>query len=325
MGVRLMLPSLLILTLAATGGCSVRKMAINSLADALAGGAAAYASDSDLDLVREAMPFGLKTIESLLVEVPRHRGLLLAASSGFTQYAYLAVELEAEEVRDSNPDRSKALRLRAKELYLRGRDYGFRALDLRQPGFRELLERDADSALAPYRRENVEEIYWTAVAWSAAISTEKEDLELVADLHLIEPFLRKCLDLDEAFDQGAVHEFLIAFEGSRSEAQGGSSTKAREHFERAVQLSGGRRLGPLVSLAENVSVAEEDLREFSRVLRQVLGFDLDRAPEHRLANLVAQRRARLLLSRIDELFIDLSPLDDSVVEGEIGSRTGARE
>jgi hypothetical protein len=318
MRIKTVLPSLLILSFASlTGGCSVRKMAVNSLADALAGGASAYASDSDLELVRGAMPFGLKTIERLLVEVPRNRGLLVTAASGFTQYAYLAVELEAEELRDSNPDRSRALRRRAKELYLRGRDYGFRALDLRRPGFRELLERDADAALAPYRRENVAEIYWTAVAWSAAISVEKEDLELVADLHLIEPLLRKCLDLDEAFEQGAVHEFLIAFEGGRSAAQGGSSTRARGHFERAVQLSAGRRMGPLVSLAENVSVAEEDPLEFSRVLRQVLGFDLDRVPEHRLANLVAQRRARLLLSRIDELFLDLSPLDSPVGEREI--------
>ena len=36
------------------------------------------------ELVREAVPFSLKLIESLLAESPRHRGLLLAACKGFT-------------------------------------------------------------------------------------------------------------------------------------------------------------------------------------------------------------------------------------------------
>jgi len=44
-----------------------------------------FASDDDPELVREAVPFSLKLIESLLEQSPQHRGLLYAASSGFTQ------------------------------------------------------------------------------------------------------------------------------------------------------------------------------------------------------------------------------------------------
>lgn len=300
------------LALALLSGCSVRKLAINSLADALAGSASVYASDEDLELAREAMPFGLKTVESLLVEAPRHRGLLITAASGFTQYSFLAVELKAEELRNSNPLRSQELRRRAKGLYLRGRNYGLRAIELRQGDFEQLLRRDPALALSPFRPEHVEELYWTAVAWSAAIAADKSDLELVADLHLIEPLIRKCLELDESFDQGSIHDFLISFEGGRSQVQGGSPERARRHFERSMQLSAGRRLGPLVSLAETVSVSEENREEFEGLLGRVLAFDLDRAPEHRLANLIAQRRAKMLLERTDELFFDFAPLDEPI-------------
>lgn len=292
-------------------GCSVRRMAVNAMADALSGGGSVYASDGDLELVRDALPFGLKTLESLLVEVPRHRGLLVTASSGFTQYAYIGPELKAQELETTDRARARELRLRAKDLYLRGRGYGVRALELRQPDFLARLGRDAREALAPYRAEHVEELYWTAVSWAGAIAADKSDMDLVADLHLVEPVIQRCLELDEDFDGGAIHEFLIAFDGGRAEAQGGSLERARRHFERARELSGGRRLSPFVSLAESVSAGEENREEFIELLEKVLAFDLDRAPEVRLANLVAQKRARMLLERVDELFLEpLPPLEE---------------
>lgn len=296
----LIIPLALALLLAP--GCSVRKMAINAMADSLSGGGAVYATDGDLELIRDAMPFGLKTIEGLLEEVPRHRGLLVTAASGFTQYAYLDPELKAQELEAADRLRARQLRLRAKGLYLRGRGYGVRALELRQPDFLNELRRDARQALAPYRSEHVEELYWTALSWAGAIAADKNDMDLVAELHLVEPIIRRCLELDGDFDGGGIHEFLIAFEGGRSEAQGGSLERARQHFQRARELSGGRRLSVFVSLAENVSVAEQNPQEFHQLLEEVLAFSLDRAPEFRLANLVAQRRARFLLDQMDEYF-----------------------
>ncbi len=128
-------------------------------------------------------------------------------------------------------------------------------------------------------------------------------MDLVADLHLIGPMIRRCLALDDDFDNGAIHDFMITFEGSRSNAQGGSAEKARRHFERAMTLGDGQKIAPLVSLAESVAVSAQDRKEFRALLRQAVDFDVDSAPDYRLANLVAQERARLLMSRIDDLFI----------------------
>ncbi len=95
---------LLLLTLAAvTCGCSVKKIAINKLGDSLANGGTTFASDDDPDLVGQALPFSLKLLESLLAESPKHRGLLFAAASGFTQYAYVFVQQPEEQLEDRNP------------------------------------------------------------------------------------------------------------------------------------------------------------------------------------------------------------------------------
>src|SRR5262245_31911097 len=83
-------------------GCSIKQLAVNKLGDALAGGGTTFASDNDPELVRAAVPFSLKLIESLLAESPRHRGLLLAACSGFTQFSYAFVNQDADEMEETD-------------------------------------------------------------------------------------------------------------------------------------------------------------------------------------------------------------------------------
>lgn len=293
--------------LAAGAACSMRTFAINRLGDALAESGATYASDDDPTLVREALPFALKLIESLLDQSPRHRGLLLAAAGGFTQYTYAFVQEEADEAEDRDLAAAAALRERARRLYLRARDYGLRGLQVRHDGITEALRSGSGAAVARAEREDVPLLYWTAAAWGGAIAMKKDDPDLLADLPVVEALLKRGLELDPEFDHGAIHELLIAFEGSRSEAMGGSIERARVHFKEALRLSGGQRASPLVDLAETVSVRLQDRAEFEDLLRRALAIDADARPEWRLANLAMQRRARWLLARADLLFVSPDP------------------
>jgi predicted anti-sigma-YlaC factor YlaD len=70
-----------------------------------------------------------------------------------------------------------------------------------------------------------------------------------------------------------------------------------------MQLARGEQVSPLVAFAETVSVRLQDRKQFREFLQQALAFDVNQAPQHRLANLIAQRRARILLARINDLFI----------------------
>jgi len=81
-----------LLALGLLPACSVKHIAVNALGNALAEGGSSYARDDDPDLIWEAVPFGLKTVEGLLDESPRHKGLLFAAASGFTQYGFAFIQ-----------------------------------------------------------------------------------------------------------------------------------------------------------------------------------------------------------------------------------------
>lgn len=294
----------LLLALVIGTSCSVKKFAINKLGNALAESGDTYASDNDPELVEGAVPFSLKLIESLLAESPRHRGLLFAASSGFTQYAYIFVQQKADEIEDEDYGKAEELRARTRKLFLRARDYGLRGLETRYRDFGETLRADPKAAVAGTKKKDVPLLYWTAASWGLAISLSKDDPETIADQPVVEALIDRALELDEAFDDGAIHSFLIAYEPSRIGATGDAAGRCRKHFERAVELSGGSQAGPYVSVAEAVSLDNQDRKEFESLLGQALEIDVDAKPEFRLVNIIMQRRARWLLGRVDDLFLE---------------------
>ena len=214
------------------GGCSIRKLAINAVADTLAGGASVFAQDEDPELVAQALPFALKTLEALLAEAPENRNLLLSACSGFTQYAYAFVETEAFFVEPEDFRQARRLRKRALRLYLRGRDYCVDGLETLRPEIRRDLVLEPEGTAASLGRESLDLIYWTAASWGAAISVGLDRPELVADLPVVRSLLERAVTLDETFQQGALHEAMIAL-AALPEALGGSQQQARTHFERA--------------------------------------------------------------------------------------------
>lgn len=294
---------LFLLAFLLTAGCSIRGLAVNALADSLAESGDVFASDEDPELIRDALPFALKTTETLLAEKPEHPGLLLSACKGFTQYSFAFVETDAEALEDDDYEAALAGYDRALKLYLRARDYCLRALELRVEGIGRRLELEPDAALTELGKQDVPLMFWTGAAWGSAISLGKDRPEITVDLGAVRALVERTLELDESFDRGSVHEVMMVLE-SLPRAMGGSPERARQHFERAVALSGGQRASTFVSLAESVSVPAQDRAEFERLLDSALAIDPDDAPSGRLANIIAQRRARRLQLAVDDLFLE---------------------
>ena len=285
-------------------GCSIKRMAVNKIGDAFAGSGGTFASDDDPDLVRAAAPFSLKLVESLLAESPRHEPLLLAAASGFAQFAYAFVQQDCDEAEDKDLATAEALRGRARRLYLRARDYGLRGLEVRHRGLGAALRADPQKAVRSATVKDVPLLYWTGSAWAGAISDSKDNPDLIADLPVVEAMMERALELDERFGDGALHCFFISYEMGRPGGTDEAAARARRHFDRAIALSGGCQAAPWVALAEEVCVQKQDLKGFRAALEKALAVDADSRPEWRLVNLVMQRRAKWLLGRADQLFLN---------------------
>ena len=292
--------------------CSVRGLAVNALADSLTSTGDVFAADGDPELIRDATPFALKTLESLLAEKPQHRGLLLAACRGFAQYAFAFVETEAEQLEDTDFEAASRGYARALQLYLRGRDYCFRSMELESAGVVERLKIDPEDAVESFGLDQVPLLFWTGAAWGGAISLGQDRPDLVADVPAVKALMDHVTELDEAYDWGAVHGVLIALE-AMPEAAGGSAEKARALFDRAVELSHGKSAAPYVTFAEAVSVPAQDWQEYRDLLHEALAVDPDSEPSLRLVNVLAQRRAEWLLTRTEILFLEFSETEDGQI------------
>jgi predicted anti-sigma-YlaC factor YlaD len=277
-------------------------MAVKTVASTLSESGDVFSRDEDPELVRDAVPFALKLYESLLDSVPNHAPLLVATCSGFTQYAYAFVETDAIVLGDERHEEAQALRDRALRLYLRGRGYCMRAMEVRWKGIGDRLLADPVPALARAERKDVEMLYWTAASWGAAISLGLDRPELAVDFPVVRALAERALALDETWSNGALHELMISLD-SLPAALGGDPKRARQHFERAVALRKGLAPGPYVALAAGVAVPERNRAEFESLLKQALTIDPDADPSNRLATLITQRRARALLDQIDARFV----------------------
>lgn len=232
----------------ALGGCSIQSLAINSLTNALASGTDVLSSDEDPELVREALPFTLKTIEMLLAKDPENPDLLLMACRGFTTYGYAFVELDAIRVELESYRHAEQLRQRALKLYLRARGYCLRAFDVRFRGQSSQLPTRFGEVLREASETDVDLLYWLAGSWGSAISLGLDRPDLVADLPVVRALLERSLELSPHFDRGALHEAMISIEAV-PKTMGGSLNRARAHYEAALEATGGQRASTYLSWA----------------------------------------------------------------------------
>jgi hypothetical protein len=285
-----------------TSGC-LKQIALGSVADSLSASGNGFGRDDDPELIKDTLPVIIKLMEQIHEGLPKHQPLAVSLTRAATSYGAAFIAEDADRVEDHDVAASKTIRQRARRMFLRGRGYGFDALELSVPGIKEALlghDREKRTALlAKFKKQDVPALYWTAAAWGLAISNSKDDLELVGQLPQVGEIMKRALALDESYDEGSLHEFFITYDSSQNDKK-----SAQQHYERALQLSQGKKLSADVTYAEAVLVDSQNKKQFTHVLGKVLAFDVDSDLDHRLVNILAQRRARWLLARIPDLFAE---------------------
>ena len=148
-------------------------------------------------------------------------------------------------------------------------------------------------------------MYWSAAALGLAISVSPGSAAMLARLPEVEALLERALELDEGWDDGALHEFKVTFAGAIPGET--DYDEIRRHYDRALALNGGQSAGLHVAYAEAVSVPTQNGAEFREMIDMALAVDPDADPDNRLVNLIAHRRASWLLGRVDDLILELDP------------------
>jgi predicted anti-sigma-YlaC factor YlaD len=300
------------------GACSIQDYAIEMVSDALTGdgSASVFLEENDPQLVGDALPFAIKLYETLLAENPGHPGLTLTTGSLYVMYANAFLQTPALYLPLERYDERIEYLERAKNLYLRGKDFMLEYLDGRYPGFAAALEGSADPAgladgeipeleemLSKLDSEDVAYAYWLGAGWFGAVSIDSFDLALAFRIPSVLALLEQASQIEPEFNNGAIHELLIQVYASIPEGMGGSREKAVKSFSRAVEIQQGRSASPYVSLATSVALPAQDFDWFIELMNAALAIDPDDFPELRLMNTLSRQQARWYLDHIGDFFI----------------------
>ncbi len=276
------------LALLALGGCSaIMSSATGGLSRSLAAG---LRDQADPEIVRQGAPAYLIMVDGLILDHPRDAGLLAAGAALYSTYAGAFVD---------DPERLASLTET-------GRSYGLRALCVVAPGTcgasGQPYER-FEQEIGRLRVKHVEELFQAGASWGTWIQARRSDWSAIADKARVEAMMRRVVELDPGYGEGSPHLYLGVLATLIPEALGGRPEDGRRHFERAIELSGGRDQMAKVLLAREYARMVFDRELHDRLCREVLDAD-PRAPGLTLANVLAQREARILLDDSEGYFGD---------------------
>ena len=248
-------------------------------------GRAAGAHD-DPELVRAALPAYLLLIDGLIEGDPRNPALLEAGAALYGAYGGL---LAGDDERAAKlTDRAMAYAERAWRCR--------RAPDLRTCRFDVFSQR-----LAAVRKKDAGGLYGLGAAWAGWIRARPQAVAAAAEIPRVEAIMERVTALDPLHGDGSPHMIVGSLAALLPADLGGDPEKARRAFERAMELADGRNLMIPVLYARQYAVATGNRTLYERLLRQVVDAP-PAAGEHRLMNVVARERARLLLQDAEQLF-----------------------
>jgi hypothetical protein len=164
-----------------------------------------------------------------------------------------------------------------------------------------MLFEDFEATLAGLREKHADVVFSHALASAAYIRAHSSDYAAIALLPYTEAMFERYLDINDGSDDATVHTYLGILNTLLPPALGGDPEKGRTHFERAIELSGGKDLSAKVEFADGYGRLMYDRELHDRLLTEVLAADPD-VPGVTLTNVLAQELAAELLASADDYF-----------------------
>jgi len=333
------LPAIIMAALATTSCIDTKKIAVKTTSEVLVMGQPALKQESDYEHAARALPGALKTVESFHAAYPGIWRLTWLASEGYCQYGTGFVEDEWEQAAwlDKDFDKSEYIAGRATKMYIRCMNY---ALEWLGGDWAKTVMGPIDPLMARLRgagQGQRKPLLLTAMGLGSAINMNKDKVEFIDMAGTAEMILKRIVVMDgdgkifvptdpeklKTWDQAAFdktfgkaagsppkdpverampHIALGLLYTSRAEAIGGDPDQGKRHFERAIELTGGKFLLAKVFYARNYGRIRMQRDFFEKTLVEVLQTDPAIYPEQRLANEIAHRRARRYLKLEKEWF-----------------------
>lgn len=284
--------------------CSASKMASDITSNIMYEGSPVMEQESDPYVAETAGLALLKTLEVFAYHNPSNKKYHLLLAKNYSNYAFGFLENKLYRYEGVDPKIYDTILTRTKLFYTRGKFYGMGLLK-ENNSFKKALDKDMETfekAVRKLPRGKQQALFWTAFAWGGFINWSKDDPTAIIQLGKAERMMARAAEMDNTYFYGGPHLFFGVYYGSRPAMLGGNLEKSQENFEQAIHITHGRFLFSKVLYAQFYCVQAQDHPLFLKLINEVLTADPNILPEQRLANILAQQRAQIILDRSSALF-----------------------
>lgn len=275
-----------------TFGCISNRMVADTSFSVARAASIGVETVHDFEAAEKMAYSGLAQLESLHVLSPQNSDglfLLVRAWTGVGQ-AFILDEYE-QAVERHDEATADYHRLRARAAFERAKQYGIELLTTHADGFQTATrnQRTLNAWLAEHfrDRDSAPDLLWIGAAWLGRVGTDTENSGTIGDLWIGVSLVEHAARLDDGVEHGLAHVILGAY---HARAIIGELDEAKEHFDRALAINGGKYLPTELQMAQRYYCLKHDKAGYDKALATILAAG-DPLPEARLANTVAKRFA----------------------------------
>ncbi|HFE37821.1 MAG TPA: hypothetical protein ENK06_05305 [Gammaproteobacteria bacterium] len=276
------IPKLLALTLILCGCASTfTEKFSNNLSSAIL-------NNDDPETVRLGVPAYMIMLDSILLDDPDDPALLQTSASLHNAYASLFSKNTTQAINLANKARRLARQALCEQISAFCEK---RALSLAEL---KMLLKQVD-------KDDIKFLYTYGATLASWIKIYKSDWNTAAQVPQVQAIMERVVELDETYEWGRAHLFLGIIHSQLPAALGGKPEKGLTHFNKAIEISGGKDLIAKIELARNYArlVFEQALHD--RVLNEVVAANAY-VDNLTLSNILAKRAAQELLATSKDYF-----------------------
>jgi len=257
----------------------------NKISDDLA---SAILNHDDVSLIEDGLPAYLIMLDALIVGNPKNTKLLFAAAELNSAYAMAFV---------SEPERKQLMTKKAWDLATQAACMRNKKLC----GIDSMSFAEVASTVSELSLKDVPTIYGVMSTWASWLDAHQSDYGALAQLPSVHVLLDRLLELDENYYLGAPHLYKAVLDSIIPPLLGGNLERAREHFEKVIELSSGKNLYAKVLMAKQYARLAFDRTLHDKLLNEVISAD-PKVKGFTFQNVLAQKLATELLNSADEYF-----------------------
>ncbi|MBT8107176.1 MAG: TRAP transporter TatT component family protein [Gammaproteobacteria bacterium] len=268
-----------------SGCASLMSSAASGLTDSIS---ASVLNQDDPETAKAALPTFMVLIDGMIRDNPGDADLLASGATLYASYGAIFADEEA----------------RASRLTTRARSYAQTAMcEAYAPScaWPDATYDEFVATLDGIGSRQAEILYTYGFASLVFLRAHSSDWNSLAELPQMEALFKRYMEISGDATNSAVYTYMGILLTLRPPALGGEPERAREYFEKAIALTGGRDLGVKVEYAKGYARLLYERELHDRLLAEVLEAD-PYFDGFTLSNVLAKEQAAALMAEADDYF-----------------------